>query len=525
MPEINNTQEDVSVVSENEELKAAFIKFNNSYLERFSSLDNSIKSLNSSIEKLDTEKGVSVVDNKVKNPSNFGYQKTLDVIQKKLFSFKEKLDEINSPIFNSFLKYLESNEDLNKEMNSKLNNIEEGLGEVNNKEEKGSGLLDLIFNGIGNVLKKGFGAIKKIIETFAKNFFTKGILVRAFGAVLLGLLGAEFAEKLGVPNYWAKPLAYGAAGWLLGPWGAFGGAAIGTAQAMFENEAAAEKWRQEHPVQQFKNAVIGKSESDNDYNAVVFKLNQFKKGRNLTDMTISEILSMQSDLIQHTKNNPKYADLLPHGMGTSAVGKYQVTKETLQDFLNWASSTEEGRKFNEEYKITRSSKFDEKVQEMIANYLLVNRIKIDDYLSGKIDVDQMLARLNKTWSGVNPSDNKKVMTRHEHRVELMRMKERLNKKPPTNSATPVQPNTNVSDNLNKVTSLNENNGLNDTQFAANLNDTLNSVADKLESISGKNRDSTNVAKIGDTPTPGQIDFAWHKTNHELTGSPHSNVYA
>lgn len=518
MPEIENN---TGIVSVNEELKNAFIKFNNSYLERFSNIDKSIKSLNSSIDNI--SKGSDISNADIISPEisldGFAYKNTLDSIQKKLFSFKEKMDEINSPLFNSFLKYLESTEKLNKSIEAKLSDIENGLGKINDDKKEENGLLDLILKGIGGALKKAFKPILDVFGVLTKNLFTRGILIRAFGASLLGIFGAEIAEKLGMPNWIAKPVAYAAGGFMVGgPWGAVAGAAIGTGVAMYENQQRAEQWKQENPLQWFKDEVIAKGESGGDYNRVVFDL---RKNANLTEMSITDILSLQSNLISETKDNPKYAHLLPRGKGTSAVGKYQITKSLLNDFLSWLT-TNEGAEFNRQFNISRDTKFDEKTQELIANWILTKRVGLEQYAKGNMSEEEIVSKLHSTWSAAFPSN--KPMTSFYHLQELKDLKKRVKENTQKQSGIESLPPSDTTPSDLEQAYLNKDNFDYLASSTNQITEGLMSIASNLgNSQNNSNRDITKTFNINPTPTPGCTDYSFHRTNYLFTGSSYSKT--
>jgi hypothetical protein len=530
MPEIENN---TGIVSVNEELKNAFIKFNNSYLERFSNIDKSIKSLNSSIDNI--SKGSDITNTDINSPEisldGFAYKSTLDSIQKKLFSFKEKMEEINSHLFNSFLKYLESTEKLNKSIEGKLLDIENGLGKINDDKKEENGLLDLILKGIGGALKKAFKPILDVFGVLTKNLFTRGILIRAFGAALLGVFGAEIADKLGIPSYISYPVIGAVAGLYSTrtPLGGMGGAAAGFAASVWKSQKEADQWSQDNPLQSFKNISIVQGESGGDYNRVVFDL---RKNANLTEMSITDILSLQSDLISETKNNTEYSKKT-NGRGTSAVGKYQITRTTLNSFMDWLSNTTEGKDFNRQFNISRDTKFDEKTQELIANWIL-SQSGLSDYLKGKISKQDFIKRVKGRWPGAftgplsrNPL-HPEIHTKQEQENEVDLLKARWLQ----NRGKEVPKDINhegsvLGDMLKRLEEIKRNPNDDISGWVSSTNqitEGLMSIANNLgNSQNNLNRDITKTFNINPPPTPGCTDYSFHRTNYLFTGSSYSKT--
>lgn len=114
---------------------------------------------------------------------------------------------------------------------------------------------------------------------------------------------------------------------------------------------------------------IGAKESRGNYNITVGG----KTEPNLTSMTIAEVLEYQSGMLKR-------------GHESTAVGKYQIIKATLQDLIKMGYAS-------------TSDKFTPEVQDRLAVGLLKRR-GLDNYLAGKISKEQFADNLSKEWASL-----------------------------------------------------------------------------------------------------------------------------
>ena len=113
---------------------------------------------------------------------------------------------------------------------------------------------------------------------------------------------------------------------------------------------------------------IGRNESRGDYNILVGG-----KRANLTDMTVAEVLDLQSRM---------------RGMGheTSAVGKYQILRGTLLGIMDSAG-------------VSMKDKFDQTTQDKLGVALLKRR-GLESYQGKKITADDFADRLAMEWASL-----------------------------------------------------------------------------------------------------------------------------
>ena len=121
--------------------------------------------------------------------------------------------------------------------------------------------------------------------------------------------------------------------------------------------------------------LIGRAESRGDYNVMVGG-----KKADLTNMTLEQILDLQKTMGR--KN----------GFESDALGKYQITSATLRDLI---------RKTGLDPKTT---KFDEAMQDRLADELIVYRGQYNKYAAGAISKDKFLKNLSTIWAGL-PKDS------------------------------------------------------------------------------------------------------------------------
>ena len=108
---------------------------------------------------------------------------------------------------------------------------------------------------------------------------------------------------------------------------------------------------------------------------------------NLTSMTLKELDKFQRKLINATRDKVKGVKL---GYGTSAVGKYQVTRPTLE-----LART----KLRYSRKDWNKLKYTPELQEQIGRVLLEHR-GLDKMLKGKITPEQYRIILSNEWASI-----------------------------------------------------------------------------------------------------------------------------
>jgi len=114
---------------------------------------------------------------------------------------------------------------------------------------------------------------------------------------------------------------------------------------------------------------IGKKESNGNYNILVGG----KTEPNLTNMTIAEVQEYQRGMIQR-------------GHESTAVGKYQIIRKTLQGLVAQGYAKPE-------------DKFSAGIQDRLAIGLLKNR-GLEKYQAGKMPKDQFADNLSKEWASL-----------------------------------------------------------------------------------------------------------------------------
>jgi len=129
--------------------------------------------------------------------------------------------------------------------------------------------------------------------------------------------------------------------------------------------------------------MIADAESGGDYNIMVGDRPGGKR-LPLTDMTIAEILALQSKMIAS-------------GRESTAVGKYQIIRGTLKELVAKMG-------------IDLNTKFNESTQDTLANQLIKGN-GYEDYKSGKIPAEKFLRRLAQTFAGIPTS--KAGLSAHE----------------------------------------------------------------------------------------------------------------
>ena len=198
-------------------------------------------------------------------------------------------------------------------------------------------------------------------------------------------------------------------GGMFGPMGAAVGGGLGAAYGAWQNRdtlfgsqgataPGAEAVKEEKPSGSVGSLLdfIARYESRGDYNILVGG-----KRANLTEMTVGEVLRMQSTMNKSS------------GFESNAVGKYQIMMPTLLDMMKPAG-------------VQLTDKFDESTQEKLGMALLKRR-GLDNYLSKKITPDEFANNLAQEWAALPKENN---VSAHEgkgsnkagvSRAELMKM--------------------------------------------------------------------------------------------------------
>ncbi len=128
--------------------------------------------------------------------------------------------------------------------------------------------------------------------------------------------------------------------------------------------------------------LIARGESDGNYNA--YYGNATNSDEHFTSMTIQQVIEWQ-------------ADYVAGGSPSSAVGKYQMMQETLNEMVN-------------KHGVDPNALFDEAMQDELAINLLEKR-GLSKYLSGELSPEQFAAKLAMEWAalpkvlGDNPGDS------------------------------------------------------------------------------------------------------------------------
>ena len=117
--------------------------------------------------------------------------------------------------------------------------------------------------------------------------------------------------------------------------------------------------------------MIGQAESRGDYNVLVGG----SKLPELTSMTIAQVLEYQKGMRSR-------------GHESTALGKYQITQDTLIDLV---------RKMGID---PNTAKFDKAMQDRLADELIVYRGKYNKYAGGAISKERFMRNLSSIWAGL-----------------------------------------------------------------------------------------------------------------------------
>jgi muramidase (phage lysozyme) len=112
------------------------------------------------------------------------------------------------------------------------------------------------------------------------------------------------------------------------------------------------------------------------YNALVYG-NNTPKSADLTNMSIQDVMNYQSGMIAR-------------GHASTAVGRYQFIKETLEGLVRQSG-------------IPTSAKFTPEVQDQLAG-ILVDRAGYQQFKEGKIGLEQFQSKLAGTWASLPKAD-------------------------------------------------------------------------------------------------------------------------
>ena len=204
-------------------IDSKFKDFNETYINLFSSLDKSLKSIKGSIETLGNVQVENVgntdkKENLEKQDKNVKYQATLDIIKKKLKGFYNDIDEAKRPVYEYFLGLLHKKNELNEKQVDKLSSIDSSLKEltenidtsVDENDESKGGIFDFLKDKLDGV----FEILGDIFEKFAGGLLLKGLvkglpflgvgLVAIAGGAVAAWAGREFLKRTGYDRIFEK---------------------------------------------------------------------------------------------------------------------------------------------------------------------------------------------------------------------------------------------------------------------------------------------------------------------------------
>lgn len=173
---------------------------------------------------------------------------------------------------------------------------------------------------------------------------------------------------------------------------------IAALEALFSKQAEEDYAIPEKEIRALKD-FIGDLESKGDYNATH---NSVQGDYNLTDMTLKEIYDLQDKIIME-------------GGPSSAMGKYQIMRTTLQEMADKAG-------------LTGDELFDEALQDRIADMLLERR-GYSDFLAGDLSEKDFMRNLAQEFAGMplyssgksyHESDLNKALTDPATVIEVLR---------------------------------------------------------------------------------------------------------
>lgn len=118
--------------------------------------------------------------------------------------------------------------------------------------------------------------------------------------------------------------------------------------------------------------LIAQHESNGDYNIAWGGARA-----NFTEMSINDVLRWQDQQVAN-------------GSQSSAVGRYQIIRGTL-------------RQIKEDMDLTGEEQFSPEMQDRMAMHLLVNTRNFDDFVEGRMSLDQMMENLSMEWASL-PKD-------------------------------------------------------------------------------------------------------------------------
>ena len=143
--------------------------------------------------------------------------------------------------------------------------------------------------------------------------------------------------------------------------------------------------------------------------------------KDLTKMTIAEVRSYQNKLVADTRGRGIQG--LKPNQGTSAVGKYQLTRAAIQDAIN-AGIINEGDTFTPE------------VQDKIAS-LHLELAGLSKVLSGEMTPEKYRKNLSKKWASIQGSKARQPIKTASSDVEGLFKTARSPKNPPQKDSQPM----------------------------------------------------------------------------------------
>ena len=319
--------------------------------------------------------------------ASFGGKKTIKIL-KKMYAFMQKAraeDEIFKVEKSGFMRKQEQLRSLrNDQLVAIFLNAAYGIQREDFKDKMrtalgGKGFLKLIaFFGIVALLAN----LKSIQETFENDFTAEFDTVKQqFDDLKIGKVVTEIEEFVGDIEKQYKEFEKN-----------WNSKDVQTQPAMKPVSTATAQPKVVPNKESGLLNYIGKVESGGSYT----KLVGGKEKKDLTKMTVGEVLDFQSTM-------------LSKGHESTAIGKYQIIKDTLQNLLD--------RKV-----VKKDDVFNEATQDRLALALL-KQAGMNEFKTGKITKNEFLDGISKIWAGVpfntgrsyysGVGSNKSLSTREE----------------------------------------------------------------------------------------------------------------
>lgn len=128
--------------------------------------------------------------------------------------------------------------------------------------------------------------------------------------------------------------------------------------------------------------VVEGTNGDRGYNTTLDYGRWTNGPQNLTGKTLNEIIALQTQMLANPENRATHGD----GLGSSALGAYQITRRTLRDLMK-----------NSELGLTGEELFDEALQDRLFDELVRRRI---ERAGPGANVMQVVEELINEWEGL-----------------------------------------------------------------------------------------------------------------------------